>query len=241
MAFQTSVHANQNINHWWVTLESGAAFTQNNSDTVVEYMPEVTVPDNYVTTHNDNVAILGLGAGYSMGEAKKNSWFPTNRLGIYYDYYFPATSSGHIEKYQNITAYTYKFKSHSNTLWLNDQLDLFNWCNIVPFIEFGFGPSWNTAYDYNQTPVAPNPLQDRRTQSAAFKNKTHTDLAWRTGVGVNFILSKNSDRFQIGVLYRYSDRGRAKTGSSANYPTVDKPLETKLRSNEVLGSLSYHF
>jgi len=224
----------QSQSGWWASLEAGTAFVNPGSGTL-EPMPNVDKPDNYSVTNFDTTAVLGLGAGYAF----KSETRPDNRLGLYYDYYSPSTLSGDIEKWEYITAYTYSYKISSNTVWRNDQQDLFNWHNIVPFIEFGLGVAFNSASDYNEVPVPENPLQDRRDQPAAFEDKTNTAFAWRVGAGVNFLLPWMDNQFRVGLQYRYTDRGEVKTGGSEHYPSMNQGLNTELRSNEVMASISY--
>lgn len=225
----------------YMVLEAGASFVQHNTRTVIETMPMVNLPDNYSTSIQNNNGLVGLGFGYTLALPVQNSVLSTNRIGIFYDYYFATGLTGSIEKWQAITAYTYSFNNNSNTLWLDDQLDLFNWNNIVPFLELGAGASWNRAYGYNETPVPQNPLPDRRIDSASFASNTVTSFAWRAGAGVNLFVFWLPDQFHLGVLYRYVDRGTIKTGASANYPTVTNGIGAKIRSNDVVCTLTYHF
>jgi hypothetical protein len=228
---------------WWASLEGGAAFMQESHNNTVEPMPGVNLPDNYRNTGSENTGVFGAGIGYEFTRAKAHTWFPSNRLGVFYDYYSPSAVSGQIEKWQTVTAYTYTIDVFSNTLWLGDQLDLFKWSYFTPFIEVGLGIAWNNASNYNER-ATPNNNDDRDecNGSAAFADHTTTSFAWRAGMGVNLTLPCSScEHWNVGLLYRYADLGHAKTGASDHYPSVNKGIETELRSNEVLATLQYHF
>jgi opacity protein-like surface antigen len=225
----------------WLSIEAGVSFLEDPDNITVEPMPGVNFPDDYVNTSIDNTAIIGAALGYSFILNDIDDWFPANRIGLYYDYYFAAKTEGYINKWQSTTIYDYAFDVHSNTLWLGNQLDLIEWNYLVPFIDLGIGIAWNTAEKYSETPLPEVPNQDHRDLSAAFADQTQTSFAWRVGVGVNLALSSWYEGWNVGVLYRYADLGEAKTGASENYPTAVNSLETKLRSNELLANIRYDF
>ena len=230
LAFSVHAHAKSFLETpWWVALETGAAFV-NNGSASIQRMPLVNLADTYTVTGLDNTAVLGIGLGYA---------FKNNRLGLYYDHYFNSTLSGEILKWQSVHVYDYQLQVQSNTFWLNDQLDLIRWGDFIPFIELGIGFSMNESSDYQEQSLPVVPLSDRRAQSADFMNHTHTSFAWRTGVGVNMVLPWLENRFRVGLMYRYTDRGNIQTGASENYPTMDNGLSTQLRSNEIMAIFSY--
>lgn len=44
-------------------------------------------------------------------------------------------------------------------------------------------------------------------ESADFSDETHTQFAWRAGVGVNYTIPEQDDAWTISVLTRYNDLG----------------------------------
>jgi len=224
--------------NWWASMELGAAYMQNTDQTVVQATSVPHRPNIYVTDNVEDTAVLGVGLGYTFELADDDDFFPSNRLGVYYDYYVPTNVSGHIENDHAVVGYIYTLQARSHSLWLNDQFDLFNWNDIIPFIEGGIGVSFNSIYDYKETPVLAN-LPAGHSRSAGFESNSDTSFAWRAGAGVNVVLPRGLKPFTLGLLYRYSDRGDINTGPSETYPTVNKSLGTPLKSNDVLLSLTY--
>ena len=218
-------------------MEAGVAYMQADNQTVTQGTPLMDRPNIYVTNKIDNTAVVGAGLGFAFALAGEDDFFPATRLGVYYDYYIPTNVYGTIENEQSVIAFTYTLQARSNTLWLNDQLDLFNWNNIIPFLEGGIGIAFNSIYDYEETLVLENPGQSNK--SAAFESNSSTSFAWRAGAGVNVILPRGLERFTLGFLYRYSDRGDITSGPSETYPTQDKGLGTPSKSNDVMISLTY--
>ncbi|MGA2655726.1 MAG: hypothetical protein ABSF18_07085 [Gammaproteobacteria bacterium] len=225
----------------FLSIEAGVSFLDSPNNITVEPMPGVNFPDDYVNSGIDNVGIVGAGLGYAFTLNDDDDWFFENRLGLYYDYYSKGKVDGYINKWQTTKTYDYTFTVNSNTLWLGDQLDLFEWNELIPFVEVGLGIAWNTAGKYSETPLPEVPEQDRRDESAAFADHTRTEFAWRVGAGINVDLQDWTHGLTAGILYRFVDLGTAKTGASENYPTVVNSLETKLRSNELLGNIRYDF
>lgn len=240
------VYAAQDTSGWWINLEGGYAFSIEPNDVNVKAMPSASLPDNYVSTDFNDQGVAGIGFGYQfdlsrtfLSRINKNNsyqWFPANRIGLFYDFYIPATLSGQVNKWQDVAVYDYTYQVYSNTLWLNNQLDIIQYENIVPFIEVGIGNAWNNASDYKEYPLSSVPAQDIRVPKAGFTDNTQTAFAYRIGAGVNIAFSSKAT---VGLLYRYSDLGQVSTGASANYPAMDTGVSSKLRSNQVFITLRY--
>jgi hypothetical protein len=165
------------------------------------------------------------------------AWLPADRLGVFYDYYSPQQISGVINKYQLTTAYNDHFSVHSNTFWLDNQLDLVRIHSFTPFIDLGIGASFNSASGYAESPTADN--DEPRQDGAGFASNTHLAFAYRAGVGVNYRIPTKQP-LDLGILYRYTNRGYAQTGNSANYP-IGSLQSGQLKSNEVALTLRYNF
>jgi len=219
----------------WVALEGGMDFSMQATHANVVPMPNVDLPDNYLFTHLHNTWMLGVGAGYqftrpqSLFPSLAAKWLPSDRLGVFYDYYAPQQLSGVINKYMTNTAYTDHVTVHSHTLWLDNQLDIAQLHAFTPFVDLGLGLSQNTTADYAEAPTVDN--LEPRGDSAAFARHNNWALAYRAGFGVNYHLATKQP-MDIGMMYRYTNRGRAKTGDSANYP-IGALSSNHLTSNEI--------
>lgn len=219
----------------WVALEGGVDFAMHSTHSNVVSMPGVDLPDNYLFNHLQNNWMLGIGAGYQFTRPQtllpslSAQWLPSDRLGFFYDYYAPQQLSGVINKYMIDTAYTDHVTVHSNTLWLDNQLDITHIRAFTPFIDLGLGVSRNTAAGYAETPTADN--LSPRADSAAFATHNNLALAYRAGFGVNYHLATTWP-VDVGIMYRYTDRGRVKTGDSANY-SIGALSSNHLTSNEI--------
>ena len=240
LAIQNKAVANPEI-HPWLGLEGGISETISASSINSILLPDTNEAyDYYVTSIKSNTQSFGLSGGYEFSNifsGMNNRWFPSYRVGLAYDYYAPQKLSGVIDLYNsNLEGYTYQMKTHSNTLWLENQVDLVHVKNFTPFLELGVGAAWNTTKDYSETPVSSN--VDPREQSAALLNHTNRAFAYRTGIGLNY--QPKASGLNIGLLYRYTDRGVAKTGASPNYAEITSLNSPRLRSNDVLLTFRYN-
>lgn len=227
----------------WVTVEGGRDFAIQTTQTNTLSMPDSNLPDDYLLNNINNNWMAGVGVGYEFVRHSQlfptagDEWFPVDRVGVFYDYYSPKQVSGVINEYQSITAYNDHFSVHSNTLWLDNQLDLIHLHAFTPFIDLGIGAARNTASGYFEQPVAAN--DSPRADSAAFGSNSNWALAYRAGFGVDYVLPTKQP-MDIGLMYRYTDLGRAKTGNSATYP-IGSISSGRLKSNEVSLALRYYF
>ncbi len=231
------------LSHWWITVEGGYAFSMAGSHTTVESMPDVEPPnDYYVSPAPNDTGLVGAGVSYQFNlphwKKLSSQWFPTDRLGLFYDYYLPADIDGsQIFKWEGPTVgYGYQYTVVSNVVWLDNQLDIISWQNLTPFVDVSIGSAFNTAsgYSENNIELPPRP-------SAAFANNTNTQFAWRVGAGLNYALAWRGQSGQIGLEYRYSDLGYVTTGGAATdiYPTINQALSQRLTASEVVLALNY--
>jgi|GEM_PF-3738819 len=227
----------------WLTVEGGYDFSIDPNNVSVQSMPNVNLPDNYVSTGLGNRGFVGVGIGGQMKlpDTHISSAFSnaprTDRLGIMYDYYAKASVSGRIDKFQIAPVYSYDFNVTSNVLWVDNQLDLIPLGTFLPFFDVALGAAWNKTSGYTEALLPGISSQAQRLQSAAFAPNTSTSFAWRVGAGGNFAID---DHWTLGIIYRYSDLGKATTGNSANYPTMGS-ISANITANEAVLSLRYNF
>lgn len=237
----TQATAESSLSHWWITIEGGYAFSTANNNTLSEPMPYVFSPnDYYVSQARNNTGSVGAGISYQFNlpcwKKLSNQWFPTDRLGLFYDYYFPANIDGKIYKWESSTiGYDYQYVVVSHVVWLDNQLDIISWKKWTPFVDASIGSAFNTARHYRENPVELPPRP-----SAAFANHTNTQFAWRVGVGLNYALEWHECVGQISLEYRYSDLGNVNTGASVTYPSVNHALSQRLTNSEIILALRYH-
>lgn len=227
------------ITNRWLTVEGGYAFSINPNNVSTESMPNINLPDNYVTTGLGNRGLVGVGLGWQFELAPYYSEhaFRSDRLGLMYDYYANGTVSGRIDKYQITPTYSTTYHVNSSVLWVDDQLDLIPIGQFLPFFDVAIGAAWNKTGGYQETPLPLISPQAVRLQSAALASNTSTAFAWRVGVGGNVPIT---DKLLLGVIYRYASLGKATTGGSANYPTVGG-ISSNIAANEWVMSLRYNF
>src|SRR5579871_131313 len=94
------------FSHWWITVEGSYAFSMANRNTIALPMPFVFPPnDYYVSQARNNTGSVGAGVSYQFDlphwTKLSNQWFPTDRLGLFYDYYLPAKIDGKIYKWES--------------------------------------------------------------------------------------------------------------------------------------------
>lgn len=226
------------LSHWWVAIEGGYNFSTVNSNTLSEPMPFVFPPnDYYVSQARNDTGSVGAGLSYQFNlpgwEKLSNQWFSTDRLGLFYDYYFPANIDGKIYKWESSTiGYDYQYVVVSHVVWLDNQLDIISWKKLTPFVDASIGSAFNTASNYSENPVELPPRP-----SAAFANNTSTQFAWRAGFGLNYALDAYKYVSQISLEYRYSDLGNVNTGTSGTYPSVNHALSQRLTNSEIILAL----
>lgn len=229
------------LSHWGITIEGGYAFSMANSNTLSLPMPFVFPPNDYYESEaRNNAGLIGAGVSYQFNlpywTKFSNQWFPADRLGLFYDYYFPANIDGEIYKWESSTiGYDYQYVVVSQVVWLDNQLDIISWKKWTPFVDTSIGAAFNTARDYSENPVELPPRP-----SAAFDNNTNTQFAWRVGVGLNYAFDWHKYVGQISLEYRYSDLGNVKTGTSDTYPSIDHALSQRLTNSEIILALRYN-
>ncbi|MFA6036982.1 MAG: outer membrane beta-barrel protein [Legionellales bacterium] len=230
---------------WWVSVEGGYGFAIEESHTNTVPMPNDPLPplyDDYQTNDREGGFIVGATGGYQFAlneedDEDESSWFPTARLGIGYEYVGSTDVNGQVIKYQEKPYYDYQYDVSAQVIWLDGQIDLFDWCNFSPFIDAGIGIAFNRMSDYEENRINTEvPVRE----SADFSDETNTEFAWRAGVGVNYTIPEQDDAWTISVLTRYSDLGDAQTGSSQTYPTVGS-ISSELVNIELLLALRYNF
>lgn len=239
-ATQTTVPKSA-LSPWWITMEGGYVFSTANSNSVSEPMPYASPPnDYYVSQARNNTGLVGVGVSYQFNlphwEKLSMEWFPTDRLGLFYDYYFPANIDGKIYKWESSTiGYDYHYTVVSHVVWLDNQLDIISWKKWTPFIDASIGCAFNIASDYSENPVELPPRP-----SAAFANHTNTQFAWRVGVGLSYALEWHKHVGHMSLEYRYSDLGNVSTGTSDTYPSVNHALSQRLTNGEIMLALRYN-
>jgi opacity protein-like surface antigen len=239
-----SINAFAEDSSWWVSVEGGYGFAIEESHTSTVPMPNDPLPplyDDYHATDREGGFIVGATGGYQFElneeDDDESSWFPTARLGIGYEYVDSTDVNGQVNKYQEKPYYDYQYDVNASVIWLDGQIDLFEWCNFSPFIDAGIGIAFNNMSDYEENRINTEvPVRE----SADFADETNTEFAWRAGVGVNYTIPEQDDAWTVSVLTRYSDLGDAQTGESQTYPTVGS-ISSELVNIELLLALRYNF
>ena len=235
ISFLSAAHATPSMTGKWATIEGGYSFSLNPNNVSIEPMPNVNLPDNYLSTGLGNRGLVGVGAGLTFDLSYKA--LHSDRLGLMYNYYDNAPITGQIVKYQLIPTYSDSYNVNSNVLWVDNQLDLISLGQFLPFFDVAIGAVWHQTSGYQETPLPNVSSQRVRLDSAALASNTSTDFAWRVGLGGNFAVT---DKISLGLIYRYVNLGNAVTGASTYYPTVGG-IHSNVAGNEAVLSLRYNF
>ena len=127
--------------------------------------------------------------------------------------------------------YTYQYDIQSRQLLLEGKL-LYHWQRYHPYLSAGMGASWNTSLNYNV-----NIQPAFTTFSNQFANNMQTSFSYLVGLGVDVDLT---DALRLGLGYRFTDFGSAKTGTSTidTLMTTNTLAQSHIYANEILIQLS---
>ena len=159
----------------------------------------------------DNVAAVGLGAGF------KSGWFRTD---LTVDFTPQSNYTGQIVAPGDTTA-----KVSTITALMNGYLDLGSWYRMTPYVGAGAGVANLTMSNYNSA-VAP-PFGGASPQN-------RTNFAWAGMAGVAIAVAPN---VLVDVGYRYLSLGDAMTASDA----FGNMRLTKITAQEVRVGLRWNF
>ena len=160
------------------------------------------------------------------------------QLGI--GYYEPSTfnAKGYVTQgadveSENQYAYRYAVKSHQ---LLAETKVLYNdWNQYHPYVAAGIGGSWNNAKNFRVDIDPPF-----TTYSNQFSNRLTASFSYAVGLGMDVNFSKNT---RIGVGYRFTDVGKAATGSSMidDVRTTYALSQSHLYVNALVAQFSFDF
>jgi opacity protein-like surface antigen len=146
--------------------------------------------------------------------ALKANW--AMQLGINYSQPYSFDAKGNVTQGPVLSngdpdfaaADTFQYKYHiTSHQFLAQAKFLYNWHNkIHPYASFGLGTSYNRAFNYtaNITPA-------NTTLTNNFQNNAQWAFSYSVGTGVDVDIKHN---WRLGVSYRFTDYGAAKTGNS---------------------------
>lgn len=224
--------------NWFIGAGAGATFPRVDNNHYIASGVDGWPHDRYHNNSVDTAALLAVETGYQW--IHEESWLPFYQVGLNYTYEVPTKVQGKVEQYglPEFTNYHYQYKIQSQTLLAIFKVDLYRWCNFMPFLSAGAGIAINNASNYAEKPL----LDVLPRVNPGFNGETNTHFSYAFGAGFDYILSQN---FWLSLKYEYAYQGHAQTSTGANIPMLtatnyaNDRLETKLSSNSVLFSLNY--
>lgn len=128
--------------------------------------------------------------------------------------------------------YSYSYQTQTQQLLAEGKLYWVTQETIQPFLQIGIGAAFNKLSDY-QTNVPPF-----LEFTPFFSNHSQTNFTYTIGSGIDISLSKS---FRLGVAYRFTDLGLAKTGSAQidGIPISSTLKQSHLIANQILTQFTY--
>lgn len=156
------------------------------------------------------------------------------QTGFSYDQYSPFIAKGFVTQgvdvpSSNQYAYKYAIKTHQ---FLIENKFLYPWRRYYPYLSLGVGAASNHSYNY-----VVDILPLFTTFSPQFMDKTNTSLTYTIGFGIDMNLTPST---RLGLGYRFTDLGAAKTGKGVidNIITNNQLSQLHLCTNEILAQLT---
>lgn len=128
--------------------------------------------------------------------------------------------------------YHYQYHLQSQQILAEGKLYWIAKDKIQPFLMVGIGAAFNKTSDY-QTNVPPF-----LEFTPVFSNHAQTSFTYAIEPGVDISVSKS---FRIGIAYRFTDLGAAKTGSAQidDIPISSALKQSHLYANQVLAQFTF--
>ena len=219
-------------NGWQVGVGAGATIPNLEDNTHVNIGGPGWPDDKYTDNDIDAAALFSVFAGYTW--QNETQWLPAYSLRLNYLYGLSSDVTSDVEQFSlpQFENYQAEYKVQSQMLLGVLKVDLYRYKRLSPFISAGLGVAWNRFSDYDEqafagiTPrISPN-----------FADKTHTDLAYTLGAGIDYLLT---EKFTLSLEYDYGYLGHVKSGDSTKAPGDN--LDSKLSTNLVLLNFIYSF
>jgi opacity protein-like surface antigen len=218
-------------NQWYFGLS--ASILQPNQDNTTVLSPG-TVDDQHLIVMQP--AKIKSNYAINLSTGMLFNWdrtlFPGMRLGLTFAHHGLQKHTGEIYDALNPSLFTtdYSYQMNSQTILLDQALELVTWKNFTPYIRTGVGVALNSTENYQATTagdVQPN---------FAFANKTSSALAYVLGFGVDYKINRN---WNVGVSYDYLNQGNVQL-AQANNPAVPS-LKNKLTNQVITLGVRYEF
>jgi hypothetical protein len=237
LIFSTQVMA---VNHIYLGGSFGisdAKFSGNPLN--ISYLSGATITDAYpLNDRHDSAPVYSINGGYEFSNMTSLLSIALG-LGLYNNvtnYHFQGLVIETAAGDPSNSLYNYAYNINNIRLMAEIQLTLML-SKLQPFLNFGFGPTWNKALQYhefavNNTGYPPLP---------GFQSNTSTHTAFQAGVGISTTLEQllniqSASQERIAIGYRYVDLGSVTFGTRG--PSYPFALNLRnLQANE--GYLSY--
>lgn len=202
-----------NDNGWFVGLGGGLAWNHfDESSTTVPNGSGATPPMNndlYSIHTPSNTGIEQLSVGYRWHQEKK--WLPFYHVYFQYRHGNSVDVNGTIEQYSlpEFLNYNYSLNYTTDLYTINGKFDLIQENRIMPYVAVGAGFIVTHLTNYTESAISPVTARI----SPSYQGGTNTSLALTAGVGVDFILTKNT-WLTLGYDHLFQGHASTEQGSS---------------------------
>jgi opacity protein-like surface antigen len=185
----------------------------------------------YAANHSTQTqSLLGGSLGAEFLVSKQWDW--QTGLGYYQPSAFHAegtVTQGVDTESEN--QYSYKYFIQSHQLLIENKL-LYHWHGYCPYLYAGIGAAWNNSHSFNV-----NIQPAFTTYSNQFQNRSKTAFTYSIGFGIDVPFGEQA---RLGVGYRFSDLGGAKTGNGMidTVTTSTTLSQSHLYTNEIFAQFT---
>ena len=189
--------------------------------------------DSY-STQADTAALIAAEVGYRW--QRHEQWLPYYSLSLYYNHLFATNIGDQITQYSlpDFTNYNYNWNVSSDVLLPSLKLNLFQYNQLMPYINGGVGIAFNHASNYSETPLTGITARI----SPAFTNNTSTEFAYKLGAGVDWSINS---QWMLSAGYAFEALGNISSGNGVTTWAGDALQSHAYQTNTALLSVSYLF
>lgn len=220
---------------WFIGAAGGALWANlPNMMTVNNGAPVPYNLDRYDVESNGAHGLLALMGGYKW--ARQSQWLSGIALALRYQRLFAKSLDGFaITQYflPQFRNYIYSWALSTDLITLYSKIDLFHYQRFTPFIDVGVGIAMNHARRFHE--VALSGVTPRI--SPAFLNRTHNNLAYNIGLGVDYALAS---QLTVSLGYDYQYLGAVKSGNGRATWSAERLDLGNYKGSSVIVGITYY-
>lgn len=226
----------KNENQWLLGMGGGGVKRNLNSSTRILNGSPVATPydhDIYTIRTSSYKGIIKLFGGYQWGNL--NTFFPYYSLTLQYEHQFKSKINGTVEEYAlpEFINYNYSMRLSSDIVNMVGKIDLLQYKCLLPYFSVGIGAAFNRVSNYTEWAL---PTVFPARVEPGYNRKTSTNFAYSLGAGIDIITLPN---VWITIGYEYLNLGKMNSGRGAGSWSSTHLNFGRLKTNTVLGSITY--